>query len=264
MTRILAISLLVLFGGVAVAAQESRPGPLTPPAPPKVVRIPAEPEPEPPPVPVEEIIRRFTENEQRIQQAREGYLYRQTVRIQEFDEFGRSAGQFDLDGRLEIGADGQKVLRVAEQPISTLRRMSLSATDIGALVRTPLFTLLPSELHRYEITYIGVQLLDELSTYVFRVRPAQLDRQRALFEGVVWVDDSDFAVVRMLGTYVTETDEQKIVGLFSRQEIFREHVDGNWFPAYLSSTESQSSELGDLRTRLVIRYLDYQRANGAQ
>lgn len=260
MRRLLAIPVLCFALAAAAAAQESRPGPLTPPEPPRIRRIPANVDPEPPPVPVEEIIRRFAENEQQIQRAREGYLYRQTVRIQEYDELGRAAGQFDLEGFLETREDGQKVLRVAEQPVSTLRRLTLTPSDISALVQTPLFPLTPAELSRYEITYLGEQPLDELNTYVFRVQPALLDRQRPLFEGVIWVEDRDLAIVRMLGRYVTETDERKVAGLFAQHELYREYVGGFWFPTYLASTETQSSELGESRIRLVIRYLDYRPA----
>lgn len=257
MMRYLAIPALGLAVAAAAAAQESRPGPLAPPEPPKIRRIPANVEPDPPPVPVQEIIRRFAANEERIQQARQNYLYRQTIRIQEYDERGRPAGQFDLEGALETEADGRRVLRVAEQPHSTLRRITLTGTDISALVQSPLFPITPALLGRYEITYIGEQPLDELNTYVFRLQPAMLDRQQPLFEGVVWVDDRDFTIVRILGRYVTETDERKVAGLFAQHEIYREYVDGFWFPTYLTSTETQTSELGESRIRLVIRYLDY-------
>lgn len=263
---LIAAALLLALVGPAGAQAQSRPGPIRPPEPPKVVRLPTTPAPEPPPIPEEEIIHRFLAQEDKLQRARENFSYRQSIRVQEYDEQGEAAGAFEMEGELRVDPQGQRTLQVREEPQSSLRRLALSRDDIALLVRTPLFPLTSDQAEHYEFTYVGQQPLDELRTFVFRVQPKRLERQRPFFEGVVWVDDRDFAIVRMLGGYVTEVDEESMAGPFQRYEVYREYIpapdaaggEGYWFPTYLTSTEVLQSEAGEARLRLVMRYTDYE------
>src|ERR1700692_4714141 len=79
-------------------AQDAQ-GPLTP-APSEehsVRRLGTEPEPPAPPsLPPDEIIRRFSEKEDRFLAARPSYGFRKTIRIDEFGQDGKPAGQFEM------------------------------------------------------------------------------------------------------------------------------------------------------------------------
>ena len=83
-------------GGWGARAQDAQ-GPLTP-APSeehKVRRLGTEPEtPAPPSLPPDEIIRRFSQKEDEFIAARPNYGYRKTIRIDEFGDDGKPAGQF--------------------------------------------------------------------------------------------------------------------------------------------------------------------------
>jgi hypothetical protein len=257
-----AFFLLVVFlcgGGREVAAQEPKQGPLAPPPSGKVVRIPAEATPEPPPIPVEEIIRRFAQKEDEFQRARAAYTYQKTVRVQEFGEDHKPAGELQLTTELAAASDGKRYERIVQQPPPTLRRMTLAPEDLEILARIPAFPLTTDQLSKYDLTYAGKQPVDELTTYLFRVKPRQLERTRAYFEGLVWVDDRDLLVVKTYGKWVTETGDVASPELpFTLFETYRQNIDGKyWFPAYARSDDTLSLKSGDVPIRLTIRWTDY-------
>jgi len=93
------------------------------------------------------------------------------------------------------------------------------------------FPLTTSQLPKYEITFQGKQPLDELSTYIFAVKPRALDRAHAYFSGVVWVDEQDMVIVKTMGKWVTETGDVTSPMLpFAVFETYRQQVGKNlWF-----------------------------------
>src|SRR6202030_15390 len=124
--------------------------------------------------------------------------------------------------------------RKAGEPQSTLRFLNLERDDIEALSKIPAFPLVSSNLPKYEISYGGKQLVDELSTYVFQVKPRQLERTHAYFDGLVWVDDHDLAIVKTYGKWVTETGDARASQLpFTIFETYRQPIANKyWLPAY--------------------------------
>ncbi len=259
MRRLTALLLAMLLLAAPAWLQESKPGPLKPPEPPKIVRLPRTPAPEPPPIPAGEIIRRFSEKEAELRNLREEYSFRLSVRVQEYDEQGVAAGSYELAGHLVVNEKGERSIRLDAEPASTLLRATFSIEDVQELVGLPLFPLPASEIEHYDITYVGQQPLDELGTFLFRVQPKQLSRQRRFFDGVIWVDDRDFAIVRWEGQYVAEIEDPGRPALFHRFEVYRENVAGTlWFPTFVRAEERLKSETGDSRLRLVLRYTDYE------
>ncbi len=246
-------------GARGAAAQDPRPGPLPPPPKREVTRIPLSTTPEPPPIPVEEIIRRLSQKEDEFQHARASYTYRKAIRVQEYGEDSAASGEFQVTTELVRAADGRRYEKVVQQPSSTLRRMNLAPEDLGILTRAPAFVLTTDQLNKYELSYAGKQQVDELSTYLFRVKPRQLERTRAYFEGLVWVDDRDLLVVKSYGKWVTEVGDVATPDLpFTLFETYRENIDSKyWFPTYTRSDDTLKTKDGEVRVRLTIRWSDY-------
>lgn len=248
---------LGLAVAAAAAAQEPRQGPVTPPPKREVKRIPADSTPEPPPVPVEEIIRRFTAREAEQKRIYDAYDHRLTVRVQEFPEEGGAGGEWQVTTDITTRPDGTRVGRVVKQAPSTLKRASFSLEDIQELASEPWFVLTPDQRDRYDITYQGTQPLDELTTYIFRVQPRRLERRVRQFDGLVWVDDRDLAIVKSYGRMVTEVDEGRAAWPFTMYETYREMIAGRWLPTYSRSEDTIRSQRGEARLRLTIRISDY-------
>ena len=253
-----AILLTMTASGRGAAQEPGQTGPMKPPpAKREIKRIPLEAAPEAPPIPVEEIIQRFTARESEFKRARDRATYRQTVRVQEFEEDGTAGGEYVVSSEITPGADGVRTARVVNETASTLRRASFAPEDLDDLARLPAFVLTRESLQKYELTYAGVQPVDELTTYAFRVRPKTLERRTRYFEGVVWVDNRDLEIVRTYGKFVSEVEQPEEV-LFKLFETYRDSVEGKLrFPIYMRSDDVVKSKKGEARVRLTVRWTDF-------
>jgi hypothetical protein len=217
-------------------AAQLRPGPLPPPAnAPAPVVIPAEPKPDPPPIPVAEIIKRFSANEEAMLSAYRAYGYKKVV------------------------PDGKTYERELKHPETSLNVLNLEPESLAPLLKIPPLPFIASQLIHYDVNYVGTQKLDELNTYIFRIEPKQVERQRAYFKGVIWVDDQDFVIVKTLGHWVTELGEVSTDNFpFKFFDTYRENVEGKtWFPSYLRSDDSVNTKHGLVHVRLIVRWEDY-------
>jgi hypothetical protein len=244
------------FSLLPLAAQEPV-GPQTGAKSPDVVRIPTRPGPssDESPIPPDEIIRRFSANEDELARVFTTYGYRKTVRLEEVGEDGKVSGQSQISASIPASDDR----RPTGEQQSTLRYLDLERDNIEALSKIPVFPLVSSNLPKYKISYQGKQPVDELSTYVFEVKPRQLERAHAYFDGLVWVDDHDLTIVRSYGKWVTETGDFQPAKLpFALFETYRQPVaDKYWLPAYSRSDGSYDNRGASVPVRLIIRWEQY-------
>jgi len=255
-------------GVMGLRAQEGPQGPMEAPAEHHVSRIGTEPEPPAPPsLPVEEIIRRFSQKEDEYLKSRPNYGFRKSVRIQEFGPDGGLVGEFLRVTQYQKLTDGRVAVMPIEKPQSTLQGVYLAPEDLDALDRIPAYPLTSGQLAKYELKFIGRELVDEVDCYIFQVKPKVVERAKAYFEGVVWVDAQYLEVVKTYGKWVTDQgDTRGIAQLpFSLFETYRENVDGKyWFPNYLRSDDTLHTKEGDIPVRLVIKWTDFKPAGAAQ
>lgn len=231
-------------------------GPITPPPKYEVKKIRPEPAPEPPPMAPQQIIQQFVQHEDVYKKAYSTYSFQQSIRIVE--EPGQATGgEFTVTGVMYTKQDGQRYNRVIKPPISTLKITAFSLDDVRTFDGLPLFVLTSDFLPNYDVTYQGKEKLDELNTYIFRVKPKQVDRIHIQFDGAVWVDDHDFAIVKSYGQFVTDLAGEGTKLPFKFFEIYRENIGKFWFPTYVRSDEMIATKNGDLHLQLVARSSDF-------
>lgn len=244
----------------APLAAQGPTGPQTPAKQPEIVRIPTRPAAptDQPAVAVDEIIRRFSAQEDELARLFATYGYRKTVRLEEIGADGKVSGQAEISSSSGVTSDGARP-RPSGEPQSTLRFLNLARDDIDALSKVPTFPFVSSNLPKYEITYQGKQPVDELNTYVFQVKPRLLERARAYFNGLIWVDDHDLAIVKTYGKWVTETGDARASQLpFTIFETYRQAVANKyWLPAYSRSDGSFDNRGSAVPVRLIIRWDQY-------
>jgi len=261
MKSIYASAAIVLLMTWCVSARENQQGPVKPPPSREIKRIPLESTPEPPPLPVEELIRRVTERENEIIRARNASTYQIALRLQEFDDAGETVGEFQMAKDILFSPEGKPYEKIVRTSHSTLTHLALPSEELGEFARVRPFMLPSVSLEFYELTYAGKQPLDELSTLMFRVRPRRLSRTHLYFEGVIWVEDRDFAIVKTYGRWVSEVEQKTGFEPFVFFETIRENVEGkSWFPSFVRSEESLKPEAGATRIRLTLRFTDYKTA----
>jgi len=214
------------------------------------------PHPGPPPLPERQIIQTFAQNEDRAKKAYDTYRFTKTIRI---EELGEGGGKLTVVGESYIKPDGQRYFRVAKPPQSTLKLTSYTLEDVRPVVSLPLFFLTTDQIANYDFLYAGQQKLDELNTYIFQVKPKTLKRSQRLFEGVIYVDDQDLAIVETYGKFVSEVAGSGLDLPFSMFETYREHFQEQyWLPTYTSSDNYTESSDEELHLRLVIRDTDFE------
>lgn len=231
-------------------AQAQTAGPITPPPTFELKHIPAKPEPPAPPIPAEQIIQKFTQNEDLNKKAYDGDTLDQSVKV---EELASNGGLFELEGMQYTKADGEHYESVVKPPTSNLHYTEFSLEDVKFLAGLKLFFLTTEEMPQYKLSYEGQEKLDEITTYVFRVQPKQL-LSKPLFDGVVWVDNQDFAIVKSYGQFVTDTGVFASSFPFRMYEIYRENLQGHlWLPTYIRSEGEVKTPQGPVPIRLVIR-----------
>jgi hypothetical protein len=261
------LNLVTLACAIPLPAQGTPQGPMDAPAEHHVSRVSAEPEPPAPPsLAPEEIIHRFAQKEDEYLKSRPNYGFRKSVRIQEFGPDGSLAGEFLRVTDYTKLADGRVTAKAIEKPQSTLQGIYLAPEDIDALDKIPAFPITPTQISKYDLKYLGTEQLDEIECYIFQAKPKVVERSKAYFDGVVWVDMKYLEVVKTYGKWVTDQgDTRGIAQLpFSLFETYRENVDGKyWFPTYMRSDDTLHIKEGDIPVRLVVKWTDFKPAQPA-
>jgi hypothetical protein len=215
--------------------------------------------PDPSPAEIEKIVTTFSENEAAFAKARENYTYRQTAKLQEYDEGGVAAGRFELVSDIIFNAEGKRSERIVRAPAPSLRLIQMSPEDEQDLRNVLPFVLTSKDISRYHVRYLGRENADEIPCYVFAVKPKSMEPGTRYFTGEIWVDDRDLMIVktygRSTGILKKGTDQQ-----FPKFETYREQIDGKyWFPTFTVANSTLHFKDSSPRVRLSVKYEDYKR-----
>ncbi len=211
----------------------------------------------------EEIIAKFAAKEKEFATARENYTYRQTVKVEALDDSGAPEGKYELVSDIVFSPDGKRTEHVVYAPVSTLSDyLLLTPEDEQDLRNVQPFVLTSDQISEYDIRYLGKQNADEISCYVFSVKPKKLVSGKRYFEGQIWVDDRDFQIVKTLGKAVGQLkrgeDQQ-----FPKFETLREQIDGKyWFPTYTYADDTLHFKDHPQKIRMLVTYKDYKKFEG--
>jgi len=263
------LSAAFLLGAVCLSrtVAHAQAGPLTPPADHDVHRVGTEPVPAAPPaLPPEEIIKRFSQKEDTYFAARAGYTYKKTVRLEEFGPDGQPAGQLLLVVEAKPGADGKMYEKTVERPQSTLQYLEMGPEDFQALARMPAYPLTTAQLAKYDLKYLGKELVDEVDCYIFQVKPRAVERAHYFFDGIIWVDVQYLEVVKTYGKWVNDLGDTRTPTMpFAIFETYRENVDGKlWLPNYMRSDDTLNLKGRNVPVRLVIKWTEYKPISAAR
>jgi len=214
---------------------------------------------EPPPIPVEQIIEKFAAHESEFRRERENYTYEQTVVVQTVENDGVVDGEYRMTEDITFTPQGRRYEHVTDAPVSTLVRVQLSPQDESDLEHVQPFVLTTEDLSKYDIHYVGREQVDELTAYVFDVGPKKIEKNQRYFQGRIWVDDRDLAIVKTYGKAVPDIGG-RYQNLFPRFETIRENIEGNyWFPTYTHADDVLHFTTGNVRIRMTVRYKNYKR-----
>jgi hypothetical protein len=209
---------------------------------------------------IDDIIQKFAAKEADFAKARENYVYRQTVRIQELDDSGNTTGRWEMVYDVIFGTDGKRSEHVVKSPVPSLKQLILTPEDMEDLKSVQPFVLTTDQLPKYQIRYLGRQKVDEIGCYVFAVKPIKYEGKLRYFQGEVWVDDRDLQIVKSYGRGVGQANKGGNGQQFPKFETYREQIDGKyWFPTYTIANDTLHFKDNDVRMKQTVKYEDYKR-----
>jgi len=164
---------------------------------------------DPSPDQVQRIIQEFAAKEKLFKQARDNYTYHQVNKVEELGPDNEVEGVYEQEWDILFDDSGKRIERVTYAPADTLKKIMITEEDITSMRNTQPFVLTTDELPEYEIKYLGHVKVDEITAYVFSVRPKEIVKGHQYFQGVVWVDDQDLQIVKSEGKPVPELRTKK-------------------------------------------------------
>jgi hypothetical protein len=123
-----------------------------------------------------------------------------------------------------------------------------------------LFALEASKAPLYNFKYVGKERIDELDLHIFDVSPKALPAPKKVkerfFQGRIWVDAQDYQIVKTRGKGMPEPKNSPYPTL----EIYREEIDGFWFPTYAYADEELTLGSGmAVKIRMRIRFSEFEK-----
>jgi hypothetical protein len=207
--------------------------------------------------PIDTIIREFAQHESDFKIARDNYTYSQDVLV---EDVAPNPGEYHLQSDIVFTPQGRRYEQITYAPQPTLHDFTLSPEDMKDLENIQPFVLTTEDVPKYDIQYAGTEKLDELNTYKFCVGPKRIEKNQRYFQGTIWVDGRDLAVVKTDGKAVPDIVKGDNQNLFPRFVTYRENIEGNfWFPTYTHADDVLHFKTGDVRMRMTVRYKNYKR-----
>ena len=222
------------------------------------------------PVDVERIIRAFAQKEAEFRNVLNDYSFKRDAVVQSVGHLGgQIQGEYHRVSRFVFDDSGTRYEKILHFPVPTIQ---LTTEDLEDMSTVQTFVLEPSKVGEYNFTYVGMEKVDELNTYVFDVTPKFLSdpaRVRAVlkskqlmryFQGRVWLEERDLQIVKARGKGVPEDKKHR----YPTFETYREQIDGKyWFPTYTYADDELVFGDGNVeRVRMRIKFTDYERLRG--
>jgi len=215
----------------------------------------------------DEIVKKFAAREAEFAEAREDYVFRQTVKVDTLDpDTNKVDGEYQQVSDITFDREGKRAEHVVFAPQNTLERVMMSPTDFDEIEHRLPFILTTEDLPKYDVKYLGRQRVDELDTYVFEAGPKVIQKGQHYFQGKVWVDQQDFQIVLVNGTTVPQDTRKGHEDLQPPFTTYYEQIDGKyWFPTYtkaegnLHFAAQDGAVAQDVHLRSIVKYTDYKR-----
>lgn len=192
------------------------------------------------------------------EKARGNYTYRQTLTLQEIDHRDMVVGQYLETRDVTFSPNGSRYEKPLAAPTNTLTRIKLTPEDFSDIRNVEPFLLSNDNFRLYEGVYKGEESMDGQLCFVVHVAPKQILSGQRFFDGLLWVRQSDFALVRSEGQAVPQLESTQ--NLFPHFTTVMKSVDGKWmFPAETYADDTLFFKDWPQRIRIVIRYSNYEK-----
>ncbi len=207
-----------------------------------------------------DLARRVAHTETETQRVRDHYTYRQSVTVEELSDRGMRVGEYREVRDIIFSPAEERTEEMIGKPLINLKNLRLTDEDFADIRNIQPFVLVEELLPIYETKFRGEERMEDVDCFVLQVRPRQILAGQRLFDGLLWVKQDDFAIVRSEGQAVPQVRNLKEENLFPRFTTVRRPIDGkHWFPVYTHADDTLGFRTGPQRIRLMIRYSQYKK-----
>ena len=211
-----------------------------------------------PPAETDRIVSAFTARETEFRIALAQYVFKRDALVQSFGAGRQISGEYHRTSQLIFDDTGKRIEKILFFPMPTLTALGISSEDLDDLGGVQLFALETSKAALYNFKYVGKERIDELDLHVFDVSPKSDSRKNKerLFQGRIWVDIQGYQIVKTRGKGVPEPKNRP----YPTIEIYREEIDGHWFPTYAYADEELILPSGyPIRIRMRVRLSEFEK-----
>ncbi len=203
------------------------------------------------------ILARFVEVETEGRQALNQHTFKRDVVLQTIGRNDKVTGEYIRNSQFLFDDQGRRIERVLFHPPSEIHEMLITKEDIQDLAGGQLLGIDIVEATKYQLTYVGPETVDSRQLLAIDVTPlAKPDPKRMkerFFVGRVWVDPTNFQIVKIKG--VVEPHGKQRFPVF---ETWREPINGAFaFPVRTEADDVLHFPEGDVHYRIKVNYHDY-------
>lgn len=211
---------------------------------------------DPPP----DLLKKIAEREKANSEARDNYTYRQVLTMQEYDTQGKIVGEYRETRDVIYSPEKGRSEQVMGKTTNTLTRVKLTNEDFSDVRNVASLLLTPEKASLYQGQYKGEETMDGERCFVEFIKPRQILSGQRFFEGMLWVRESDFSVIRSEGKAVPQIESTKQENLFPHFTTIRKLIDNQWwFPVETIADDTLFFRNWPQRIRLTIHYSNYKR-----
>lgn len=260
---LMSVVALLILGALSWAQTPQQAQPPVRPKPQAEPQPQAKPEPQPqvaekknPNLSPDEIIRQFSAKETEFYEAWMQYTYHQTADVRVLSVNGVPRREvMTIISNIVFTDDGRRDVQIVRRA-GDLHSVIFTLEDEEVIDNLQPFALTDKELPQYDLSYQGKENVDELSCYVFSVKPKTIKSGKFYFEGKIWVDDRDLQIVRTVGKPVPQKKNTQ----FPAFETIRQMIDNKyWFPVWTHADSELHFQRDNVHIEETITYADYRR-----
>ena len=210
-----------------------------------------------------EILSRAEESGKRAWDALRKYTYYAELTLETVSHADTITGKYYRFSKISYDGRGNEQEKILETTSSLPSDLSMASNSVNNLLRVYGFMITPETVGQYEFNYVGRESIDELSTFVFDVKPKvrMPDPEKSsdrYLKGRVWIDDQDFMVVKVAGLALPEQRSHRT----PRFETYFQNHDKFWFPAFTKADDDVLAGRRPTRVIITVRFTSYGRAAG--
>jgi hypothetical protein len=210
-----------------------------------------------------EVLARAEESGKRAWDALRKYTYYAELTLETVSLAHIITAKYYRFSKISYDGQGNEQEKILETTSTLPSDLSVASNSVNRLLRVYSFMVTPETMKQYDFAYVGRESIDELSTFVFDVKPKvrmpdpEKSSERYL-QGRVWIDDEDFLVVKVAGLALPEQRNRRA----PKFETYFQNHDNFWFPAYTKADYDVVAGRRPTRVIITVRFTSYGRADG--